>query len=177
MGKNYFITGIKHCGKSTIGEKISEPLSLEFIDLDNLIEQSVGMGVREFYKKAGRNSFLILERDKVLSITDSYPEGFVCATGGGICDNPDAFRQLNRIGIVILLIEEFETTYNRILAGGIPPFLTSSNPKEEFYKLYVTRLKKYIATADIIIECNSRNPESIKDEIIQKIKELDSVRE
>ncbi|OQY38763.1 MAG: hypothetical protein B6229_05095 [Spirochaetaceae bacterium 4572_7] len=176
MGKNYFITGIKHCGKSTIGKKISKPLNLDFLDLDNLIESNVKMGVREFYKNQGRENFMLQESNSLKSITQNHSQGFVCATGGGICDNPLAFNQLKKIGYVILLIEEFDLTYNRILAGGIPAFLTSENPKKEFYELYIKRLEIYRTNADIIIECKARDPEIIKNEIIQKLEELHNVR-
>ena len=170
MSKNYYLVGIKHCGKSSVGKQLSQTLNLPFYDLDNIIEDIVNKGVREFYKEFGKDEF---QRVETLAINklQHYTGGFVCATGGGICDNLEASKILKNLQNIIYINTDFETVYTRIISNGIPAFLQSSNPKEEFKDLYINRNKLYTQLAKIEVSGNNLTPNEIVKNITLAIEE------
>lgn len=172
MNKKLFITGVKHCGKSTIGKNLSKIKDIPFYDLDDLIEESVNMGVREFYKKEGRDRFLEEESKAINFLSREVNHPFICSTGGGICDNSSIFSELNSIGLVVFIDEKFDVIFKRVSLGGIPAFLKTDDPESEFKELYNKRSKKYREAADIVVNANKKTPNEITYELE---KELDNV--
>lgn len=169
MNKKLFITGVKHCGKSTVGRGLSKELGLPFFDLDDLIENSVKMSVRDFFKKEGRESFFEEESKAIDKLLNSGLSSFICATGGGICDNQAAFKKINSSGITLYINEEFEIIYERVIRGGIPAFLKGDNPKMEFQEIYSRRAKLYLNSANISIKAQKRLPKEIIKELNKEL--------
>ena len=64
--KNLVLLGMMGSGKSTIGNLISKKLKLEFIDIDNVIEEEANMNITEIFLKKGENFFRNLE-EKITS--------------------------------------------------------------------------------------------------------------
>lgn len=175
MVNTLFITGIKHCGKSTLGKLLSDKLNLSFFDLDELIETNTEMKVRELFTKYGKEKF---QHEEALAVEKLFKEkdSFVCATGGGICDNPEAFKLICQKGINIYIDQEWEVLYSRIAKGGIPPFLKTDNPKAEFKELYIRRSQLYKNNADIIINAGDKTPLEVYEELNMILKEKNYAR-
>ena len=170
MDSRYYIIGIKHCGKSTVGLRLSKTMNIPFYDLDKIIEDSVNMTVRKFYKSRGKEAFQLAETEAIKTLQE-YKGGFICATGGGICDNKEACNLLEKIGKSIYINTALETVYDRIIKNGIPPFLKTEDPKAEFKELYTRRNRLYNQMAYIEIDGNNISPMEISDKITDIIKE------
>ena len=56
-----FIIGYKNSGKTTIGKKLANKLGLEFIDLDDVIEERESKSIPELYLENGDEGFRFLE--------------------------------------------------------------------------------------------------------------------
>lgn len=175
MDTRYYITGIKHCGKSTVGLELSKRLNIPFYDLDSIIEQIVNMPVREFFRKEGKAGFYKAEIQAIITMQNTAGS-FVCATGGGICDNKDAFNLLQTLGNTIYINTAFKTVYSRIIQNGIPPFLTSDNPELEFKEIYVQRNLKYKKLANIEVSGDDKTPDEICEYIHKRLKESQVAR-
>jgi len=176
MNSKFYIIGIKHCGKSTIGRLLANELSIPYFDLDTLIEEQINMSVREYYLKNGKDAFLKAENQALQELKKSGSKSFVCATGGGICDNIEAFNNLKEAENIIYINTKFQTVYSRIIKNGIPPFLKSDNPKEEFLIMYNRRTQKYKDIATIEVNGDEQTPEQIKTEILKTLKESEIAR-
>jgi len=77
-----YLVGMPGCGKSTLGKQLAEKLRLKFIDLDDAIEEQVGMSIPDYFAQQGQGNFRIQEREVLHSIS-AIDDGFVMATGGG----------------------------------------------------------------------------------------------
>lgn len=170
MNSRFYIIGIKHCGKSTVGLMLSKAMNIPFYDLDEIIENRVNMSVREFYISKGKEAFQLAETEAI-TILQAYKGGFICATGGGICDNIEAFNLLKKLSNSIYINTAFETVYERIIKNGIPPFLKTKDPKEEFKVLYTRRNILYNQMAYIEVDGNNITPVEISDKITEILKE------
>ncbi|WP_394353117.1 shikimate kinase [Mucilaginibacter humi] len=70
------------CGKTTRSRKLANHLGYEFIDLDHVLEDKVGMTIAEYFDRHGQDAFRRLE-SSILKDT-GYPENVVVSTGGGL---------------------------------------------------------------------------------------------
>jgi shikimate kinase len=85
----YFIIGFKNSGKTTFGKLLAERLMLEFIDLDEYIENREGKTIPEIYTERGEESFRRLEWKALKEVAVRH-DNIVISTGGGApchCDN------------------------------------------------------------------------------------------
>jgi shikimate kinase len=70
------------CGKTTWSRKLANHLGYEFMDLDHVLEEKVGMTIAEYFVQHGQDAFRLLE-SSILKDTE-YPENVVVSTGGGL---------------------------------------------------------------------------------------------
>lgn len=159
MSKNIFLMGIKHSGKSTLGKMLAKELNKEFFDTDNLIEEFYcsekklvdKLSFREIYKIEGAEGFQKIEASVCKWIKENVCDSVV-SFGGGVIENKEAVDYLIGAGVFVYLKEDIDTLYKRIVANGIPPFLSEGDPYENFLILYERRAKLYQKKADIIVE-------------------------
>lgn len=148
------LLGVKHSGKTSVGRILSLRTGIPFVDLDDeLVKHSEYSSAREIYTTIGRAGFHALEYRVLQGLSPSV-NGLILATGGGIADNPDALELLSPQYIRIYLAEHVDVLYDRIIRGGLPPFLSPEQPELDFRQLFTRRDRIYRSASDIIIDCN-----------------------
>ncbi len=170
--KRIVLAGMKHCGKSTIGWKLSSELGLFFADLDDLILRDVTEfeTIREIFTKLGSDTFKELERKSISRFLElNENKSFVLSLGGGTIENKKALDLLNGAVDTIYLDAEKEVLFNRIIKGGIPPFLDKTDPEKSFYNVYNKRTPIYKNWAKHIVDTKGLEPGQITDIIISNI--------
>ncbi|MDA3809187.1 MAG: hypothetical protein PF518_02540 [Spirochaetaceae bacterium] len=160
------LSGIKHSGKSTIGWDLSSKLGLYFADLDDLILRDAGKyeTVRELYKDLGSEGFKKQEYKSLLHFLKvNKNKGFVLSLGGGTIDNEKAKNLLSgsESEIKYFLDAHCDDLYQRIIHGGIPPFLEGNDPYLNFVNMYDRRTKMYKEWADFNIDTRGLKPSEI----------------
>ena len=66
MKKNLTLTGMMGVGKSTIGKAVSKGLSMQFIDIDKIIEKKLKLTVQKIFEKKGERFFREIEEKVTL---------------------------------------------------------------------------------------------------------------
>lgn len=97
-----FLVGYMGCGKTTMGERLSAALGLEFIDLDDHIVESEGRTIPQIFKDEGEAGYRGLERRCLKNIVN-YEDEVVVATGGGTPCFYDNMAVMNAEGLTIYL--------------------------------------------------------------------------
>jgi shikimate kinase len=148
--------GIKHSGKSTVGRILSTERNIPFHDLDDLIRTTLPpkWTIRKWYREKGRQAFMDSEAESLRGYMDAAaPEDMrLLGLGGGSLENPDALKILkNEKACIIILDEEEDVLYHRIMRNGIPPFLDPDSPEESFHDLYTRRRRTLLEQGDHII--------------------------
>jgi len=64
--KNLVLLGMMAVGKSTLGKIVAKKQDLEFIDIDEIIENKYAMKIGEIFKKKGEKYFRKEEEKEVL---------------------------------------------------------------------------------------------------------------
>ena len=147
---------MKHSGKSSLGNGLANNLSLPFFDTDTIIEEQTKLPVRQLFVQQGETAFknAEIESCKFLENQAKNNSSLVVATGGGICDNPQAIEILKKIGKFILLEVPENICLERILknskkTGSLPGYISRENPKNQkdiediFHQFYERRMKSY----------------------------------
>ena len=188
LKKSIVLFGIKHSGKSTQAKALSSYYKTSFFDTDDVIKSQTSLSPREFYNKNGKEAFIKAELnacDYVSSIMKQKP--IIIATGGGICDNPDAISHLREKSTFIYLDVDFKIACNRILSeisfdknlikdmNTVPSYIAKKNPHTKddvrniFLEFYNERTKKYLSFVDTIIDQKNLSIRQITDKIINII--------
>jgi shikimate kinase len=94
--ENIILVGFMGCGKSTLGKQIAKDLSMEFMDMDDEIENMECLSVAEIFKKHGETYFRNLETALLKSFQSQT--GLVISTGGGAPCFNDNMTTINSIG-------------------------------------------------------------------------------
>jgi shikimate kinase len=108
----YFLIGYKSSGKSTIGKKLASRLSLEFVDLDEVIESREGKTVPQLYTELGDEGFRIREWEALLEVVKN--DNVVVALGGGAPCHCDNMNLIEKKGEVIYLQLDDDTLVSRL---------------------------------------------------------------
>lgn len=80
-GKHLILVGLPGSGKSTVGNRLAELLSLPFTDLDEAIQAKVGQTIPQYFASHGEAAFRAAE-SAVLRQALERPSQII-ATGGG----------------------------------------------------------------------------------------------
>lgn len=156
------LMGLKHSGKSSIGEYIAAVDNSGFTDLDRLIMDTARRegysSIRELYRTVGLKNFQVYELEALKEFFNSTSApAAVLALGGGTADNQAAMELSGEHGYLIYLKVGEDVLFERILRGGIPPFLQGEeSPREMFHHLYRRRDALYQHFADLTVELSDQ---------------------
>jgi len=135
------LIGFMGTGKSTIGPLLAEKLGYEFIDIDAMVEEGLGMKISEIFRNLGESGFREAEHlalKKALAM-----EKVVISTGGGVILLKENRKLLEENAFVISLTCEPETIFERIQGDQSRPLLKSNDPLKEIKKLMTNRYEYY----------------------------------
>lgn len=173
------VTGLKHSGKSTIGVRVARSLDLPFLDLDDealrLLREQLprpesGSTLRDYFAEYGGETFRKYEAETLRSLLEDRFSGLI-ACGGGIVDNPSAMKLLEGAALIVYLTAEFSILYERIIRGGVPPFLDPRDPRGSFMALAQRRDAAYRSAADVVVPLGGLDIGSAANVVATAIKE------
>ena len=161
--KSIVLIGMMGSGKSLVGKILSKKLNLDFIDIDNKIEERENRTIFDIFKKNGENYFRKIEED--LSIKYLKLENKVISLGGGGYINSNIRKKCLKNCISIWLNWKHETLINRIKNSKKRPLAIKLNTIE-IKKLIIERSKIY-NSSNYKINCDKLKKEQIATKIIK----------
>ena len=153
------LLGFMGAGKSTI----ARGLDPDFVDMDALLEDRLGMPIARFFEEKGEAAFRQVEEEV---LADLLKTDQVISTGGGIVISPRNRDLLKENSDNIYLKADFETLYQRISAdkdNQRPLFL--KNSKEDLAVIFNERQAWYEEVASKVIDVSKLSPEEIIEEL------------
>ena len=153
------LLGFMGAGKSTIARNLAP----DFVDMDTLIEERLGMPIARFFAEKGEAAFRQIEEEV---LADLLKTDQVISTGGGIVISPRNRDLLKQNPDNIYLKADFETLYQRISAdkdNQRPLFL--NNSKEDLEAIFNERQIWYEEVASQIVDVSGLSPEEIIEEL------------
>jgi len=170
------LAGVKHCGKSSIGQALARLRGLPFLDADEELLRRHPAGaecgsVRALYRRLGEADFRRAEAELLGAL---LREGFcgVLALGGGAVGNSElAPGTLAQLGRLVWLDVPDEVAFQRVLAGGLPPFLADApDPRAEFARINASRRERLETAAELRFAPDpDRSPEANAAELSMRL--------
>lgn len=135
-----FIIGYMGSGKTTIGKRLANSLSLTFVDLDAYIEKKYRKTVSAIFAEKGEEGFRLLENQSLHEVAEF--EDVVISTGGGTPCFFDNMDVMNRAGLTIYLEAHPEDLAAHLLASKTVRPLIAGKNKEELISFITEHLGK-----------------------------------
>jgi shikimate kinase len=146
---NIYLTGFMGTGKTVVGRELAKIRKWQFIDLDDLIEDSQHKSVSEIFAKSGEAYFRDLEKNALAGV--SGKSDCVVSCGGGIVLDQGNINIMKSTGAMVCLTASVDEIIRRTSGRLQRPLLNVPDPKEKVEYLLKVRAV-YYDRADIIIE-------------------------
>jgi shikimate kinase len=161
-GKTVVLVGLMGAGKTSVGRKLAEKLSLPFTDADEEIVEAAGCSIEDIFELYGEGAFRDVEERVISRLLDEGPQ--VLATGGGAFMNPRTRSQIAAGCVSVWLRADLDLLVRRTRRRGGRPLLKNRDPRATLKRLMDERHPVY-AEADIIIDAKDEGPEATAQEI------------
>ena len=126
--ENIVFLGMMGSGKTSIGLLISKKLNLQFYDIDQIIENELGMSVSDIFEKKGERFFRDLEEKTTLKILKN--EKGVVSLGGGAFINKKIREEILKNHLSFWLNWNSKTLIQRIQKNTKRPIALKSSVNE-----------------------------------------------
>jgi len=138
-------------GKSILGKQLASRLSLDLVDLDDLIVSQAGKTIPEIFKDEGEEAFRALE-SKVLAEALAQDNEQIIATGGGAVLSAENRALMKQNGYVIWLDASPTVLAERIAGDTNRPLLDDVDPLFKMISLATQRNPLYAEVADLRVD-------------------------
>lgn len=162
------LVGLMGAGKSTIGRRLANALSMNFVDSDNEIVEAAGCSISDIFESYGESIFRDLEQRVLLRLLSGEP--LVIATGGGAFIQPTVREAIKDKAISVWLKAELPVLLERVSRRDNRPLLKTGDKSAIMQKLIAERYPIY-AESDITIDSNHGSHESVVEDIISALRE------
>ena len=155
--KTVVLVGLMGAGKTSIGRRLAQRLSLPFVDADAEIEAAAGSTIEAIFDRHGEAAFRDGERRVIARLLEGPIH--VLATGGGAFMDPATRALIRERAISIWLRAGMDMMLARVARRGNRPLLKNRDPRAVLEALIAERYPAY-AEADITVESVDGPPEA-----------------
>ena len=159
--ENLVFLGMMGSGKTSIGSLVSQKLNISFIDVDQEIENKIGMKIHKIFKIEGEKYFRKIEENMTLKILKK--NNTIISLGGGAFLNHKIKREVLENHISFWLNWDINTLVKRIENNRRRPVAFNST-KNELIELIKKRSIVY-SKAMYKIDCENLT----KDQIVKNV--------
>jgi shikimate kinase len=168
---NVVLVGLMGSGKSTVGALLATATGRTLVDADVAISTMTGKAVRELWEEGGEGAYRQMESQVVLDSLSSTVPCVIAAPGGAVLD--PAVRSALVDAFVVWLRTEPATLAERVRPGDHRPLL-SDRPFEVLTAMAMDRSHVYAELADLTIDTDHHDPESVATMVLQHLHRLPS---
>lgn len=164
---NIFLIGFMGAGKSTVADRLSQNMRRELFEMDEMLEERMGMPIAEVFEQFGEAYFRTQETQLLRYLQQE--QHAVVSCGGGAVMREENVSYMKECGRIILLTAEPETIYERVRHSTGRPILNGHMNVEYIRELMEKRKGRYEAVADIKVATDGKSVDEICAEIQKKL--------
>lgn len=163
------LIGYMGSGKTTIGRELAKKLKIDFMDLDELIQNDAKKSVSEFFKTSGEIKFRKTEREVLMNALNSEKD-YVLAVGGGTPVYYDNMDLINENTTSIYLRANPKYLAERLIPEKSErPMIAHLKNEElpEFVAKHLFERRNFYEESNYTVDIYSKSLSEISNEIIQ----------
>jgi shikimate kinase len=142
------LVGFMGSGKTSVGRELARIRKMDFIDIDELIEQKMSKTINEIFSTMGEVKFREMESEMLHSFKDK--KNTVLSCGGGIVLDQANREFLRNETECIWLYCSMDSMIRRV-TDGKRPIINSMKDPVEAIDLFNARKKYYASTCESIV--------------------------
>lgn len=160
------LIGFMGSGKTSVGRALSGQLGCALKDMDSMIADRAGKSIRQIFDEEGEQHFRDLETGLLEELAAGSAAGTeVISAGGGII-----LRKANRLllpecGVSVWLKVSAAEAAGRLAGDETRPLLAGAGKEDRIRRLLTEREALYREAADVVIDTDGKDPETIAREI------------
>ncbi len=166
---NIYLVGFMGTGKSSVGRRLARERKIDFVDLDQLIEEREKKTISDIFKEKGESYFRALERKLLQEIASRANQ--VVACGGGVVIDPENIKLMKNSGTVVCLSATPEVIMERTRKANHRPLLNVPDPLETICALLADR-QKFYSQADITIDTSEISIKEVAGRVLNSLPTL-----
>ncbi len=135
--RNIILIGMPSSGKSTIGRKLAEEMQKEYVDMDKLVEERIGMTIAEYFALKGEEAFRDVESEICRELRNR--NNIVVSTGGGVIKRKKNMFNLAYNGYILWIdryVGKLIPTESRPLSRNRTDIYNLYQERKELYRMY-----------------------------------------
>ena len=164
MTSPLFLIGFMGVGKSSIAARLGQLLGVPAREMDDYIEEKVGLSIPEIFDQRGEAFFREVESATVAELGSQGPQVISC--GGGVPMRQENVDCMRACGVIVLLTATPETIFQRVRHNENRPLLKGNMNVEYIAQLMEQRRERYAAAADCRVSTDGKTVEEICREIV-----------
>lgn len=164
------LVGLMGAGKTSVGRRLAEKLSVPFVDADHEIEAAAGKSIKEIFADHGEPYFREGERRVIQRLIANGAQ--VLATGGGAYMNDETRQRIQENGISVWLKASLPILMKRVMKRQDRPLLQSEDPEAVMRGLIDKRYPVY-ALADVTVESRDVQHGQMVNDVVRALAQWD----
>jgi len=169
MNKLCFLIGTPHCGKSTLGRRVSEIMHLPFYDTDDMVSAKLGeVRIGDIFNSYIHSRSRVIEREAILELSSTLSNPAIIATGAEVALIPDCVAAMRNTGYIIHIKRSLDCILDNLRASvGSRPVLVEVNDgtildfRERAVLAYADELPRYEAITEFTIDNNGSEDDGV----------------
>jgi XRE family transcriptional regulator, aerobic/anaerobic benzoate catabolism transcriptional regulator len=152
------LIGLRGAGKSSLGQRLADALSVPFVEINREIERVSGCGLAEIHNLLGPSAYRRYERRALEESVKQHPDA-VIATPGGIVSDASTFNVLLANCFTVWLKASPEEHMNRVIAqGDLRPMAGSAGNSEAMddLKAILAGRAAFYGKADVTLDTSGK---------------------
>ena len=171
--KNIALIGFMGSGKTTLGEVLSEKLSLPLVELDRRLEEGFSMRISQYFKQFGEERF---RREETKILKEVFEEernlGLILSPGGGIVLREENRKLLKEQCFCIYLQLSPKAVLERLeKEAENRPVLQNKLDMRSIEKIMEERESLYQACGDAVLSVEGKSVEQCEEELRRILEE------
>jgi shikimate kinase len=162
MKPRIFLIGFMGSGKTTLGSRLARKIGYEFVDMDQLIEETSGMKVPVIFSELGEEVFRKWEHDILIELCKR--EKLVVATGGGAPCHGEMMSTMNQNGNTVYIKLSPEALKDRLTHSKTNRPLIRGKSRQELLHFITALLETrelFYNRATYIVDGMNLDPEQL----------------
>lgn len=158
-------------GKTSVGRRLAEVLSVPFHDSDDAIVAAAGRSIPEIFEAYGEEEFRRGETAVLTRLMDAEP--CILSTGGGAFVSEENRAVIKAKGVSVWLNVELDVLWSRVQDKTGRPLLEADDPYAVLAGLHKARTPLYSLADVSVASSNAQSQEDVAKMVVSALKAFD----